>query len=101
MSRFKDRVALVMGAGSGIGRAVALALAAQGARVVITGRRSEPLERVAVAQENIIRLVADIAEPKDAANSVANAVETWGRLDILVNNAGAGALAPLAEVTAD
>lgn len=88
MSTFKDRVALVTGAGSGIGRAVALALADQGARVVITGRRSEPLERVAAAHENMIGLVADVAEPNDAANSVAKAVKTWGRLDILVNNAG-------------
>jgi NAD(P)-dependent dehydrogenase (short-subunit alcohol dehydrogenase family) len=101
MSTFKDKVALVTGAGSGIGRAVALALAAQGARVVITGRRSEPLERVATAQANMVGLVADVAEPKHAANSVAKAVETWGRLDILVNNAGAGALAPLADVTAN
>ncbi|MGB3540967.1 MAG: SDR family oxidoreductase [Mesorhizobium sp.] len=101
MSTFQDRVALVTGAGSGIGRAVALALAAQGARVVITGRRSEPLEQVAAAQENIIGLVADVAEPEDAANSVVKAVEAWGRLDILVNNAGAGALASLADVTAD
>lgn len=101
MSTFKDRVALVTGAGSGIGRATALALAAQGTRVVITGRRSEPLEQIATAHENIVELIADAAEPKDAASSIAKAVETWGRLDILVNNAGAGALAPLADVTAD
>ena len=101
MCEFKDKVALVTGAGSGIGRATALMLAAQGARVVITGRRSEPLERVAATRPNIMGLVADVAEPSHAANSVAKAVETWGRLDILVNNAGAGALVPLADVTAD
>ena len=101
MSTFKDSVALVTGGGSGIGRATAVTLAAQGARVIITGRRSEPLERVAQAHKNIVKLVADVAEPTDAANSVAKAVESWGRLDILVNNAGAGALAPLADVTAE
>jgi NAD(P)-dependent dehydrogenase (short-subunit alcohol dehydrogenase family) len=101
MSTLKDKVALVTGAGSGIGRATALALAAQGARVVITGRRSGPLEQVATAHENIVELVADVAQPKDATTSIAKAVATWHRLDILVNNAGAGALAPLGDVTAD
>jgi NAD(P)-dependent dehydrogenase (short-subunit alcohol dehydrogenase family) len=101
MSTFKDSVALVTGGGSGIGRATAVTLAAQGARVIITGRRSAPLERVAQAHKNIVKLVADVAEPRDAADSIAKAVETWGRLDILVNNAGAGALAPLADVTAE
>lgn len=101
MSILKDKVALVTGAGSGIGRATALALAAQGARVVVTGRRPEPLVRVVAAGRNIVELAADVAEPGDAPRSIAKAVETWGRLDILVNNAGAGALAPLADATAE
>ena len=100
MSEFKQKVALVTGAGTGIGRATALGLAARGAKVVITGRRPEPLEQTAAGHENIVALVADVADPDDAARSVAKAVESFGRLDILVNNAGAGALSPLADVTA-
>lgn len=101
MSEFKQKVALVTGAGTGIGRATALGLAARGAKVVITGRRPEPLEQTAAGHENIVALVADVADPDDAARSVAKAVESFGRLDILVNNAGAGALSPLADVTAE
>ncbi|MCV3735008.1 SDR family oxidoreductase [Rhizobium sp. TRM96647] len=101
MSEFKQKVALVTGAGTGIGRATALGLAARGAKVVVTGRRPEPLEQTAAGHENIVALVADVADPDDAARSVAKAVESFGRLDILVNNAGAGALSPLADVTAE
>lgn len=101
MSEFKQKVALVTGAGTGIGRATALGLAARGAKVVITGRRPEPLEQTAAGHENIVALVADVADPDDAARSVAKAVESFGRLDILVNNAGAGVLSPLADVTAE
>jgi len=101
LSEFKQKVALVTGAGTGIGRATALGLAARGAKVVITGRRPEPLEQTAAGHENIVALVADVADPDDAARSVAKAVESFGRLDILVNNAGAGALSPLADVTAE
>jgi NAD(P)-dependent dehydrogenase (short-subunit alcohol dehydrogenase family) len=101
MSELKNKVALVTGGSSGIGRAAALGFAACGGKVVITGRRPEPLERTAAGHENIIALVADVAEPDDAARSVAKAVESWGRLDVLVNNAGAGSLSPLADVSAE
>jgi NAD(P)-dependent dehydrogenase (short-subunit alcohol dehydrogenase family) len=101
MSELKNKVALVTGGSSGIGRAAALGFAARGGKVVITGRRPEPLERTAAGHENIIALVADVAEPDDAARSVAKAMESWGRLDVLVNNAGAGSLSPLVDVTAE
>lgn len=100
MSDLKDRVALITGASSGIGRAAALGFAARGGKVVITGRRLEPLERTAAGRKNIIAFAADVSKPDDAARSVAKAVDSWGRLDVLVNNAGAGALLPLADVTA-
>ncbi|MBS7700158.1 MULTISPECIES: SDR family oxidoreductase [unclassified Chelatococcus] len=101
MFQLKDKVALITGGSSGIGRETALAFARQGAKVIITGRRFEPLERTAALDANIVAFVADVAAPSDAARSVAKVIETWGRLDILVNNAGAGAIAPLSDVTAE
>lgn len=101
MSKLDDKVAIVTGGSSGIGRATALSLAAQGAKVVITGRRSAPLKQTAAAHPNVVGLVADAAEPEDAARTVAKAIDAWGRLDILVNNAAAGALLSLGEVTAE
>jgi NAD(P)-dependent dehydrogenase (short-subunit alcohol dehydrogenase family) len=102
MSKLDDKVAIVTGGSSGIGRATALSLAAQGAKVVITGRRSAPLKQTAAAHPNVVGLlVADAAEPEDAARTIAKAIDAWGRLDILVNNAAAGALLSLGEVTAE
>ncbi len=86
------RVALVTGAGRGLGRAMALGLAQAGARVVATAAR-EAAELDAVAAEasgGIIALVADVTKAPDAARAVATALKRFGRLDILVNNAGRG-----------
>lgn len=101
MSGLNDKVVIVTGASSGIGRAAALRFAARGARVVITGRRAGPLEETAADHRKLIGLVADAAAPDDAARTIAKAIETWGRLDVLVNNAGAGAILPLTDATAD
>jgi NAD(P)-dependent dehydrogenase (short-subunit alcohol dehydrogenase family) len=87
-----DKVVIVTGGSSGIGRAAALSLADHGAKVVITGRRAVPLEEVAGLYSNIVSVVADAATPSDTARTIAKAVDTWGRLDVLVNNAGAGAI---------
>ncbi|HEY8514111.1 MAG TPA: SDR family oxidoreductase [Candidatus Binatia bacterium] len=100
-SALQDTVAIVTGGSSGIGRATALDLAARGARVVVTGRRAQPLEATAAEHPDVVGLVADVAMPQDAARTVATAIETWGRLDVLVNNAGAGAILPLADATAE
>lgn len=101
MTAFVDKVVIVTGGGSGIGRAAALAFAQQGAKVLITARREAPLAEVAATCPGIATLVADVAEPEDAGRTVAKAVGLWGRLDVVVNNAGAGAILPLAEATAE
>jgi NAD(P)-dependent dehydrogenase (short-subunit alcohol dehydrogenase family) len=100
MSILDNKVAIVTGGSSGIGRATALELAKHGARVTITGRRAVMLEETAAQHPNIRGLAADVAEPEAAARTITQAIETSGRLDILVNNAGAGALLSLCDVTA-
>lgn len=101
MSTLSGKVVIVTGGSSGIGRATALGFAGHGAKVLVTGRRRDPLEETAAGHPNIAGLVADAAAPEDAARTVATAIDKWGRLDMLVNNAGAGAILPLAEATAD
>jgi NAD(P)-dependent dehydrogenase (short-subunit alcohol dehydrogenase family) len=91
-NRFTDRTALVTGAGSGIGRAVALAFAAEGAQVVVAGRRREPLEEtVALIEERggkALAVTADVSRAADAQALVEAAVDRFGSLDVAVNNAG-------------
>jgi NAD(P)-dependent dehydrogenase (short-subunit alcohol dehydrogenase family) len=95
-----NKVVIVTGGSSGIGRAAALSFARQGAKVIITGRRLAMLEETAAEHPNIACLVADVADPEDAPRTIAQAIDRWGRLDVLVNNAGAGALLPLGDATA-
>jgi NAD(P)-dependent dehydrogenase (short-subunit alcohol dehydrogenase family) len=84
-----SRVALVTGGGTGIGRATALALAADGLDVVVSGRRPEPLaEVVAEIGDRAIAVACDHSLPEDAARAVRTAVETFGGLHVVVNNAG-------------
>jgi len=89
------KVAIVTGAGTGIGKAVATALLANGYKVVLAGRRREPLEK-ALADANAATTAA-VAIPADVGNAesvlalFARTRETFGRLDLLFNNAGAGA----------
>ncbi|RPK33099.1 SDR family oxidoreductase [Streptomyces sp. ADI93-02] len=94
---FSDHVALITGAGSGIGRAAAIAFAEAGAHVLGIGRREEPLKETAAAHANIEVLAMDITDDGAPAKAVSDAVRRWGRLDYLVNNAGATAVMPLAE----
>jgi NAD(P)-dependent dehydrogenase (short-subunit alcohol dehydrogenase family) len=87
------RAALVTGAGSGIGRSIALALVAGGTAVALAGRRREPLEAAAQAVREgggeAVVCAGDIAEPADAARIVEEAAGALGALHVLVNNAGA------------
>ena len=94
----QDRVVVVNGAGTGIGRATARRFAREGARVVAVGRRAEPLDRTAHGHEGIRPLPADITAEGMAQEIVDTALEAYGRLDVLVNNAGivrSGALGTL------
>jgi len=96
----KGKVAIVTGAGSGIGRAAAARLAGAGARVVLADVARDKVEEAAQAIGGEVRAVpGDISVDADAGRIVAAARE-WGRLDVLVNNAGVmDKLTPLHEVT--
>lgn len=102
----KNKVALVTGAASGIGRAVALLLAREGARVVVSDVQSDAgADTVALVRAQggeAIFVAADVGKSADAQALVARAVVHYGRLDIAVNNAGiAGPTAPTAEYPLD
>jgi NAD(P)-dependent dehydrogenase (short-subunit alcohol dehydrogenase family) len=90
--RFENKVVLITGGGSGIGRAAAAAFLEQGASVVINGRRAELLDQVAreldPSGERIAVLAGDIGRPEVGRELVATAVERFGGVDVLVNNAG-------------
>ncbi|WP_405613508.1 SDR family NAD(P)-dependent oxidoreductase [Streptomyces sp. NBC_00076] len=106
-TRFTGRTALVTGAGSGIGRAVALAFAAEGANVVVAGRRREPLDETAALIERAggkaLAVTADVTSAADVTALVAAAVDRFGSLDVAVNNAGVleGGGQPVADVGED
>jgi NAD(P)-dependent dehydrogenase (short-subunit alcohol dehydrogenase family) len=86
------KIALVTGAGSGIGRAVALSLAAHGYRVVLTGRRHDRLEQVArEGGASCHAIPSDVTDPHSVTKLFARIAMEFGRLDLLFNNAGAGA----------
>lgn len=90
----ESKVAIVTGAGSGVGRAAALALLAAGYRVVLAGRRMEPLEAVAResgAPERALALSTDVANPDSVRALFDAAVAAHGRVDVLFNNAGVNA----------
>jgi NAD(P)-dependent dehydrogenase (short-subunit alcohol dehydrogenase family) len=86
----EGRVALVTGAGSGIGAAVAAALLDAGWRVALAGRRSAPLEAAAAAAPEgaAVAVPADVTDPEAVRELFAAVAGRWGRLDLLVNNAG-------------
>jgi NAD(P)-dependent dehydrogenase (short-subunit alcohol dehydrogenase family) len=89
------KIALVTGAGSGIGRAVALGLLADGYKVVVTGRRLEPLEElVALAAEQggeALAVSSDVRDPASVEALFAAIEEVYGRVDVVFNNAGVNA----------
>ncbi len=99
-----DRVAIVTGGGTGVGRAAALALGQDGYSVVIAGRRPGPIEQTvrdaAAAGSRLLGVVADVAEPAGVQRLFDRAVREFGRVDLLFNNAGQfGPPVPLEDVS--
>ncbi len=92
MGVLDGQVAIMTGGGSGIGRAAALMLAAEGAQVVVAGRRKAPIEAVAAeiarAGGRGIARVCDVEKPAEARGLAEWTIGQCGRVDILVNNAG-------------
>ncbi len=103
MFDLSGKVALVTGASSGIGRASALALAMQGAKVVVTARRVDKLEALAAEIKShgkeALAVQMDVMKKSDIEAAVAAAVKTFGKLDILLNNAGALDYSPFLTMT--
>jgi NAD(P)-dependent dehydrogenase (short-subunit alcohol dehydrogenase family) len=98
-----NKIALVTGGGSGIGRAVALGLQGEGYSVVIAGRRADELRKTASIACNgpeMLAVPADVSQPESVRALFARIKEKFGRLDLLFNNAGTGAPAiPMEDLT--
>ena len=101
--RLAGRHALVTGGGTGIGAAIATALAAECALLTLLGRRASPLEKAAEAirssRAQAVAVAADVTNPDQVAAALAQARAAHGPVDILVNNAGAAESAPFAKLT--
>lgn len=99
-----EKVAFVTGAGSGIGKAAALLLAEEGAKVALLSRTASQLEAVAASIQSAggeaLVLTADVSQPAEMERAIESIIEAWGRLDIVVANAGInGMWAPIADLT--
>ncbi len=92
LASLQEKVAWITGAGSGIGQAVAVTLATQGARVVLSGRRKDPLletaDMITKSGSEYTIEVLDVSHTKEVHEAIARIEERYARLDILVNNAG-------------
>jgi NAD(P)-dependent dehydrogenase (short-subunit alcohol dehydrogenase family) len=86
---------LITGAGSGIGRATAMAFLEAGWRVGLIGRRADPLAETAAGNPNALILPCDVTNPEQVDATFDQAAQSWGRIDALFNNAGAGLPATL------
>lgn len=95
----EEKVALVTGAGSGIGQAIARFLAEAGAKVMIIGRTEATLKETAVLHEKIDYLVTDISMSDKVTGLISEIQKRYGRLDVLVNNAGVAPVTPLENVS--
>lgn len=101
--KLEGRVALVTGGGTGIGQDAAMGLAKEGAKVVVLGRRPEPLrETVDMIKEaggQALDFSGDVTSQEDMQRARSFIEDSWGRLDILVNNAGSALAKPFLDIT--
>lgn len=101
MNSLQEQTAIITGGGTGIGRSIALALAREGVRVVVCGRRREPLagvvEEILGAGGNGRAIQADVSQEGDVARLVQATVEAFGTVDILISNAGFAGASPIHE----
>ena len=99
--KLTGKVALVTGASSGIGAATAIALAEEGAKVVLSARRADRMqevaERIKGAGGSAIAIIGDVSVEADADRMVSETVNAYGQIDIVVNNAGVMLLGPIAD----
>lgn len=102
-TRFDGKVVLITGASSGLGAAMAVGFAEQGADIGICGRRVEKLEQTAAAVEQTgrrcVAVQADTTKPEDCETFAQTALDELGRIDVLINNAGAGTAHPMTRET--
>jgi NAD(P)-dependent dehydrogenase (short-subunit alcohol dehydrogenase family) len=92
---------LITGGGTGIGAAIARALAGEGAAVSLAGRRQEPLEKVTNSLPKAAAIAADITKQSDCEAMAAAARKAFGPIDIVIANAGAAESVPVAKISAD
>jgi 3-oxoacyl-[acyl-carrier protein] reductase len=99
--KLKDKVAIVTGAGQGIGREIALALAKEGAKVVvtdITGKEKDTAKEIEALGVQALALKVDVSNNKDTKKMAEEVLKKFGRIDILVNNAGIYPFKPFTEM---
>ena len=101
MEKLKGKVAIVTGGGSGIGKAIALRYAKEGANVIIVGRHEEALKQTANIDSKISYVVGDITDSAVVLKVVNLAKDKFGEIDILVNNAGWCPVQPITEITVE
>ena len=95
----RDKVALVTGGGSGIGKAIAKALLAEGCKVIINGRNEEKLNQAkSELGDNVESIVCDVTDEEQVENTFNGIISNYGKFDILINNAGMAAKAKAHEL---
>lgn len=105
MKSIADKVVAITGAGSGIGRAIALELSSHGAKLVLSGRTAAPLEELASeitgSGGDAIVALAEVSRRDDVVALVQAALDRHGQLDTIVSNAGVAPISPLADLKVD